>query len=289
MSVYETSPIKRTRRTKNQMLSVLEAIHGILEGEAGQITVRHLFYRLVGLHVIEKTESAYKGLCFHLSKWRRSQDIPWSAFTDNTRWHIRQGTFDSVQEALENTVQNYRRNLWSTQPFYLETWCEKDSIAGLVAETANSFGVPVFVARGFASLSALYDAANTFRKATDAGKKAVIHHLGDYDPSGVAAGESILRAFRDDFKVDLKFTRIAVTPEQIAELNLPTRPVKRTDGRGRNWKGGDSVELDSMPAAEIRALVEQSITQHIDQWEWDQLKAAEEMERETLRQILIRR
>jgi hypothetical protein len=58
------------------MVAVLGAIQKILAGEEDQITVRHLFYRLVGLNVIQKTEAAYKGLCGHLSKWRRSEEIP---------------------------------------------------------------------------------------------------------------------------------------------------------------------------------------------------------------------
>src|ERR1044071_7737721 len=113
-AAYRTSPLKRIRRSKVEMQDTLSAIQNILNAEENQITIRHLFYRLVGLRVIEKTEQAYKNLCGHLSKWRRSEEIPWSAFADNTRWHIQQTTFDSVQDALQNTVENYRRNLWST-------------------------------------------------------------------------------------------------------------------------------------------------------------------------------
>lgn len=282
---YGASPVKRTRRTREQLQGELQAIQTILEGEEGQITIRHLFYRLVGLHVIEKTEQAYKGLCSHLSKWRRSEEIQWGAFADNTRWHIRQETFNSIQDALKNTVENYRRNLWSTQPFYIEVWVEKDAVAGIVANTANSFGVPVFVCRGFASLSSLYSAATTFREATNAGKVAVIYHFGDYDPSGVAAGESVLRAFRDDFKVDLQFVRAAVTQEQVRRLKLPTRPVKTSDSRAATWRGGDCVELDTMPPSEIRKLVESCIVQHINAREWNMIRKTEELERETLRGI----
>jgi hypothetical protein len=283
--VYRTSPIKRTRRTQAQMGDVLRSIQTILAGEDGQITIRHLFYRLVGLNVIEKTEAAYKGLCGHLSKWRRSEEIPWAAFADNTRWHIRHETFDGVEDALRNTAETYRRNLWGTQPFFVEVWVEKDAIAGIVANTANSFGVPVFVARGFASLSSLYSAAQTFREAVEAGKKVIIYHFGDYDPSGVAAGESMLRAFRDDFGVELQFTRAAVTKEQIRKLKLPTRPVKQSDTRAAKWTGGECVELDSMPPQAIRALVEACITRHIDARQWAILKQTEAGEREQLKQI----
>ncbi|PYJ78631.1 MAG: hypothetical protein DME22_26700 [Verrucomicrobia bacterium] len=235
------------------MSELLAAIQGILRGEDGQITIRHLFYRLVGQRLIEKIEKAYKSLCAHLSRWRRLEEIAWSAFADNTRWHIRQPTFEGVEDALKNTVENYRRNLWATQPFYIEVWVEKDAIAGIVAGTANSWGVPVFVCRGFASLSSLYGAANTFK-----------------------------RALRDDFKVDVQFIRLAVTREQIQRLRLPTRPVKTSDSRAKKWRGGECVELDTMPPAEIRRLVEDSITQHIDRRQWQAMKRTEEMERESL-------
>jgi hypothetical protein len=267
------------------MRGVLASIKSVLDGEEGMITIRHLFYRLVGLRVIEKTESAYKNLCGHLSRWRRSGDNSWAAFADNTRWHIKSQVFDSVSEALENTATTYRRNLWVEQPCYIEVWVEKDAIASIVARAAAGFGVPVFVARGFASLSSLYAAASTFRMATNAGKSAIIYHFGDYDPSGVAAGESVVRAFRDDFNVRVEFIRAAVTKEQTRTLQLPTRPVKLSDTRARKWKGGECVELDSMPAAELRRLVEHSITQHIDLHAWNTLRETEEMERETLRQI----
>jgi hypothetical protein len=270
------------------MDSLLASILNILNGEADQITIRHLFYLLVGLNVIPKTEAAYKGLCSHLSKWRRSGEIAWGAFSDNTRWHIRHRTYGGVEDALRNTVESYRRDLWDTQPYYIEVWVEKDAMASIVSGTANSFGVPVFVARGFASLSSLYAAAGTFKAAVANGKKVIIYHLGDFDPSGVAAGESMLKAFRDDFKVDLKFIRAAVTEEQIEELKLPTRPTKKSDSRTRNWSGTACVELDTMPPAEIRRLVEHCITQHINVHAWDALKRTEELERETLRKILRR-
>lgn len=282
----ETRPQLRRKRSRTpEADGVLTATKKILAGEAGQITVRHLFYRLVGLEVIEKEEAAYKGLCRHLSRWRRQEEIPWAAFADNTRWHIKGRTFDSVEDALSNTAETYRRNLWQTQEHFVEIWVEKDSIASIVAQTANSFGVPVFVCRGFASLSSLYSAANTFKEAAANGKSPVIYHLGDHDPSGVAAAQSVDRAFRDDFKVDVLFTRVAVTEDQIESLHLPTRPVKMSDTRAGKWSGGECVELDSMPPTEIRKLVETCIVQNINVHEWQMIQKIEAMERETLLSI----
>jgi hypothetical protein len=54
------------------------------------------------------------------------------------------------------------------------------------------------------------------------------------------------------------------------------------------WKGGESVELDAMPPAEIRSLIESCITRLIDRRQWRALERTEQMERETLRKIWVK-
>ena len=288
-AAYRSRPVaaRRVRRTPNQMGELLDAINSILDGEETQITVRHLFYRLVGLGAIEKTEKVYRNLVGHLGRWRRDGEIEWSDFSDSTRSHICWQSFDGIKDALRRTRETYRRDLWSTQPYYVELWLEKDAIASIVRDLAAVFGVPVFVCRGFASLSSLYSAAQTFHRATRNGKAVIIFHLGDYDPSGHAAADAIERTLVEDFHCDLEFKRLAVTRDQIEELRLPTRPTKQSDSRARNWTGDECVELDSMPPTEMRALVEEAITYLIDAHEWQQLKAIEDAERESLAKMSV--
>jgi hypothetical protein len=83
-------------------------------------------------------------------------------------------------------------------------------------------------------------------------------------------------------KAEIHFERIAVTPEQIAEWNLPSRPTKTSDPRTKNWDGGDSVELDAISPDDLRQLVRDCIEQHIDQDQLDDLKAQEAREKEML-------
>jgi hypothetical protein len=274
-----TSP---TRRSPAQMAELLSAIKAIVDVEETAITIRHLFYRLVGLGVIEKTERAYKALCGHLSRWRKSGEVPWDAFSDSTRWHIRPPLFDGIADALRRTRESYRRDLWATQPYYTEVWVEKDAICGVIADITREFGVPLFVCRGFASLSSLYSASVTFKEVQTQGKAVALYHLGDYDPSGHAAADAIERTLEEDFDVAVNFERIAILPEHIQEFNLPTRPTKATDSRSRNWTGSECVELDSMPPAELRGLVEDAITSRIDQYAWEQIKKVEREEQATL-------
>lgn len=268
------------------MADLLGAIHEILEGETSTITIRHLFYRLVGLNVIPKTELAYKGLCGHLSRWRKSGGVPYNAFSDSTRWHIKPPMFDGIADALRRTRESYRRNMWADQTHYVEIWVEKDAIAGVIVDVTSEWGVPLFVCRGFASLSSMYSASLTFKEARRGGKEVTIFHLGDYDPSGHAAADAIERAFRESFDCSINFQRIAILPEQIEEFNLPTRPTKQSDSRARNWQGSECVELDSTPPSELRSLVENAITSLIDWYKWEQLKQVERLEQETMERTL---
>jgi len=278
---------RRRRRTSAEIEELLAAIHSVIDNEEHSITVRHLFYRLVGLRVIPKTEAAYHLLVRHLSHWRRDGEIPWDAFADSTRWHIRARTFDGIEDALQQTRETYRRDLWSSQAHYCELWIEKDAIASIIAGVAGGFGVPVFVCRGFASLSSLHGAAQTFRKAEASGKRVTLFHLGDYDPSGHAAADAIENTLAYDFDCDIDLKRLAILPGQIRRFNLPTRPTKQTDSRARNWDGDECVELDAMPPAEMCSLVEKAITNLIDVGEWTALQKIEAAERESLAKIRV--
>ena len=160
-------------------------------------------------------------------------------------------------------------------------WCEKDALAGVLYDVTNEFDVPLMVSRGYSSITFLKDSAEYIE---DRGKPAFIYHFGDWDPSGQDAADNIerrLREFAPD--AEIYFQKIAVTPAQIEEWDLPTRPTKASDSRAAAWAGGDSVELDAIDPNRLREMVRTTIEQHVDQHKLVILRAAEESERELLR------
>jgi hypothetical protein len=78
---------------------------------------------------------------------------------------------------------------------------------------------------------------------------------------------------------DIHFERLAVTPEQIEEWNLPSRPTKESDPRYKTWNGDDSVELDAIEPDELRNIVREAIERHVDQAQLDFLREQEKRER----------
>jgi hypothetical protein len=84
---------------------------------------------------------------------------------------------------------------------------------------------------------------------------------------------------------EIHFQRLAVTPEQIRNWNLPTRPTKKTDSRAKGF-GDLSVELDAIPPHRLRALVQEAIERHLPPGQYKVLRVAEESERRLIRGLV---
>jgi hypothetical protein len=270
-------PAKRPRATNEEMLQRYNQLYQII-AEDSPMTVRQVFYQATVKGFIAKTEAGYSQVQVALADMRRKGKLPFSCIVDNTRWQRRPRTFDSISDALETTARHYRKSLWRNANCYVEFWLEKDALSGVIEPITFKYDVPLMIARGYSSLSFLYTAAE-YIDLLDV--PAFIYHLGDFDPSGVNAGEKIESTLRQYAPhAEIHFKRLAVTPEQITEYNLPTRPTKKTDSRAAKFDSEISVELDAIIPSVLRDIVEETINLHLPQAELKILQIAEANERE---------
>jgi hypothetical protein len=282
MPSYQASPVKRNRATKEQVLGRRQQLYNIV-AEQRPMTVRQVFYQATVHNLVEKTEAGYTKVQTDLVQMRRDGMLPYHWLADSTRWQRRPKTFNSVEDALNETARLYRRSLWADAAAYVEIWLEKDALSGVVFPVTSKYDVPLMVARGYASLSFLHSAAEQINELE---VPAYIYHLGDYDPSGVDAGRKIEQTLREMAPAaEIHFQRIAVTPPQIERWSLPTRPTKASDSRSKGF-GDISVELDAISPGRLRALVESAIERHLPQHQFEVLKAAEESERMLLKTLV---
>jgi hypothetical protein len=276
---YAASRLKRKRATQAEMEERAAALLAIAK-RSKPCTVRQVFYQATVHGIVEKTERGYEKVQRALVGLRRSGRLPWGWIADNTRWQRKPITFDSLAEAIENTAQTYRRAVWADLDTYLEVWLEKDALSGVLLPVTSLYDVPLMVARGYSSLTFLQEAASYMRELE---KNVVVVHFGDFDPSGQDAADKIEETLREFApEIELTFIRAAVTPEQIAQWSLPSRPTKTTDARAKTWTGGDSVELDAIEANRLRNLCQAYIEDVIPEGWLDRIKAAEASERELL-------
>lgn len=278
MKDYGASTVNRHRRTAAQLQVVDEAIVEVVRAEA-PISLRGVFYRVMSAGAVDKTELGYRLVGRQLLKLRRCGAVPYSAITDGTRYIVKPESWSDVDTMLRDAAASYRRALWRSQPVDCHVFVEKDAITGVIEPVTSEWDVPLGVLRGYASESFTHSVAEAVAAA---GKPVILYHLGDHDPSG-------LDAWRDfQTKVasfvggaEVTFERLAVTEQQVADWSLPTRPTKRTDSRSARFRG-DSVEVDAIPTARLRQLVESAITRHLDEHALRVTEYAERQERELL-------
>ncbi len=274
--------IKRPRRTNAEMEAIRAAIFSELE-ETHPQTVRHVFYRMATLDVVPKQEKlGYQTVKIQLLNMLKSGRVPWTWIADATRWQRKPRSYGSLEEALKRTAEFYRRDIWRQAEHYVEVWCESDSIAGVIMEITAEYDVPLMVSRGFSSATYRWEAA---RSITAVGKPVYLYYFGDWDPSGKIIPEVIERELRGHApNAEIHFERIAITPGQIEDLELPTKPPKSST-HSKGFKGG-TVEIEAMPVPVLLDLVRDCIEQHIDQRHLGVLQVAEESERGILEGML---
>ncbi len=277
-----TSALKRSRRTNGEIAELDQAIYDTARSE-NPISVRGIFYRVESVGIVEKSDNGYRAVQRRTLILRRTGQLPYGWITDGSRIWLKPDSFANGAAALENTARMYRRALWLDEPVHVEIWTEKDAIRGVLYPVTSEYDVPLMISRGFSSETFLHETAEAI---DDDGKRAVIYQLGDHDPSGVAAWDHVkrqLRSFVSD-SIELTFERLAVTPEQIGEFGLATRPTKQTDSRARNFIG-ESVEVDAIAPTILRSIVRSAIEQWINPEALRINEIAEQSEKTILRRI----
>lgn len=265
-------------RLRDDTAAIWVAIMRSLDQQGPPMTVRGLFYACENVHhVVPKTEAGYRQVAYHVLQMRRRGALPYDFVADHTRWVRKPQSYSGLRAYLEHGRRAYRRALWDNQDAYVELWCEKDAVAGILSDVTGEWDVPLLVVRGYSSETFAYNAAETIKSKAN---PVYLYYFGDYDPSGLNIAQDIQRKL-EGFGAWFTFERVAVTREQIEDWHLPTRPPKPTDKRAKGWRD-QCVEIDAIPANQLRELAEQCIRQHMDNDAYAETVRTEELERQTL-------
>jgi hypothetical protein len=134
---------------------------------------------------------------------RREGKMPYSHIADMTRWMRKPRTFNSPEDAIWEWASTYRRSLWHDNEDYVEIWCEKDALAGVIMPVTSEYDVPLMVSRGYASETFAYSAIESRENST---QDYYVYYLGDFDRSGRDGAES-LRVCPDTLGRITKFSK----------------------------------------------------------------------------------
>lgn len=287
--------VYQEKNFKEDTLSLIAQCNAIVtayEAQGLDLTLRQLYYQLVSRNVIRNQQKEYARLSGIVNDARLAGLIDWDSITDRTRNLRSLAHWNSPEDIMNVCANQFRIDKWKNQRFYVEVWIEKDALVGVIEGVCNEFDLPHFSCRGYTSQSEMWGAAMRLVGRMQAGKRCVILHLGDHDPSGIDMTRDIrerLTMFTDKHyragMKDIEVKRIALQMEQIEQYNPPPNPAKATDARfvGYQQEFGDECwELDALEPNVIIQLIRDEIEQLIDQDAFDAVVGEEDEAKEDI-------
>jgi hypothetical protein len=248
----------------------------ILEGQY-PMTIRQLFYQIASRGVIENNRSCYQMVSRVMTKARHDGRCRWEYIVDRSRPEYAPNVFKDAHGYAEVVRRSYRKDYWELQPNHVEVWTEKDAIIGCIEGLTNELGITVRVGRGFNSVTKRHQIQSLFRQIDRSGKRIFVLYLGDHDPSGVAIEKDLCEKVRANFSIK----RIAIHKADIRQFNLPPLRVKDSDSRSVEFvrnHGPDCVELDALPANELRRRIRDTVHSLMDRTKWERAIEVEKAE-----------
>lgn len=236
------------------------------------LTLRQIYYQLVGKGYIENKKSQYTMLS-NLLKWARIDGyIAWEDIEDRVRvFHDLTGWENSsnfIQAHLRNFLRGYTRDLLQSQDSFIEIWMEKDALSSIFTRVAKPYTIPIVVCRGFSSVSFLDDFRTRLKPYGN--KRKLMLYFGDFDPSGVEMLEAMKITLSQEMGVSgLNFKRVALLRDDIFSYHLPHNPdaLKKTDSRAKKHLetyGELAVELDALRPDVLERKIKDAIEAELD-------------------------
>lgn len=236
---------------------LLEYVDLVLADYAEQLplTLRQIFYRLVGAYAYEKTEHAYKRLGELLNSARRAGRVPMQHIRDDGFVRHRPNAFASAAaflEAVQAAAESLTLDRQAGQPRRLVVMCEAAGMAPQLFRLVERWGIEVLSSGGFSSLTDTHGLAAGWR-----GQCVAVLQVGDHDPSGthifLHLAEDVA-AFGAAYGADIEFVRLAVTREQAHRLGLDSAPPKATDRR--SFDGDETYQAEAIDPRDLAQIVE---------------------------------
>ena len=283
-------------------------VRGLLE-ENQPMTLRQLHYAIFSRNEIpyENTQASYKRLSRVTTLARRAYrewqlngggpapdiGIPPSWMVDETRAPETVSCWDDVGGYLDTVKEAYRRDNWRAQPSYIEVWSEKATILGSIRPITKKWGVTTRVLHGFGSTGMENEAGRLFESLDADEKDITILFLGDHDPSGRVIEQDIHRRVEAASGARFDLTRLAIHEQDIRRFNLPPQKIKGTDSRAAGFRrafgdNASTVELDALPADELRRRIDTAVDGLVDHDQWNRDLRVQKVEYNTIADVVGR-
>jgi hypothetical protein len=248
---------------RQKSLDLLKHVEAIIAEYDMALTIRQIFYRLIGRYLYPKTENDYKNLCELLNKARRARLIPMEAIRDDGFVSYYPRAWDSAEHfmaSVRRDAEHFRLDRQKGQLRRLVVMCEAGGMALQLFQIANPYGIAVLSAGGFDSTTDKHRLGDHWAQES---QPTTVLHIGDYDASGETMFDVLLEdigAFARSYGGDVEFVRVAITSEQARLRGLPSAPPKPTDHRPRHFTDTETWQAEALDPNDLARILEDTIT-----------------------------
>jgi hypothetical protein len=247
------------------------------------LSLRQLYYQLVTENAIVNDEKLYLKVGKIKDDLAYAGKLDWSYIEDRTRRPYEKYSVSGIENAMQDTVEQYRLNRQKDQPVEMEIWAEKDAISSILRRVSNEFQIRMRINKGYSSSSAFYSSYEQIAEALNNGYKFYIFYFGDHDPSGLDMVRDIRERLtfmlengiqlNDEGHENLqngyfKVIQVGLTMQQIKKYNPPQNPAKLDDPRAAEYVekyGPVSWEVDALKPPVIIEIVRGWVMKYLDE------------------------
>lgn len=280
----------KPRRQTEELINHAERIIEAYRQDGYTLTLRQLYYQFVSEGLIENTERSYKNLGSTITKARLAGLISWRSIEDRGRTFNSVYVEEDIQSLIDNLPAMVAFDFWDNQPCYIEVWVEKEALGNVVSKACDKYRLPHMACKGYLSASEAWRAGMRFEEQIAHGKKCVLFHLGDHDPSGLDMTRDNAQRLELFAGESVEVIRLALNMDQIDQYNPPPNPAKITDSRAKSYidkYGKSSWELDALRPSIIEKLIQGHAEDFIDFDAWENKEKEENAAIESLRKLSV--
>lgn len=265
---------KRWDCNQIQLIKDIQEIVNHYLGLNIKLTLRQIYYRLVGNDVIPNAIEIYKRIGSVITDMRYNGLIDWDAMEDRARTIDMASEWDNARDLMNSAVASFRLPRWKDQDTHVELFSEKDAVFSVVQPLSRKYHVRLNINKGYNSASNMYELSKRLADKLVEGKPVVLLYLGDHDASGLDMIRDIkervqefLEGGHEYIYPQFRIIPVALTMAQIKKFKLPPNPAKVTDPRAKWYikqHGSTSWELDALKPEIMQGIVDKAIVAEID-------------------------
>lgn len=265
-----------------------------------KLTNRQMYYQLVAIDFIPNAIEVYKRVSKFITDARYGGYLDWKIFEDRGRQTNPPSEWKNISALIDTSLKAYRLPRWEGQDFYIEVLCEKQALESVLKPVTKKWHVQFGYNKGYTSAASMYDLYQRVLAGIFNDKEVVILYFGDHDPSGIDMIRDIearITEFLINGELDLESALVydrfsvealALTMNQVIELNPPPNPAKISDPRAKEYikaHGNVSWELDAIDPMLLQKIAENGILKYLDQSKYDSFVKQEEEEAKALKEF----